>query len=47
MLRTLPPNNQRQALCVADEWDLTYSENHWSNFETTKHFVKIVMVPYH
>ncbi len=27
-------------------WDLTYSENHWSNFDTTKHFVENVMVPY-
>jgi hypothetical protein len=46
-LRTLPPNNQKQTMCVADGWDFTYSENHWSNFETTKHFVEIVMVPYH
>jgi hypothetical protein len=46
-LRTLPPNNQKQAMCVSDGWDFTYSENHWSNFETTKHFVEIVMVPYH
>jgi len=46
-LRTLPPNNQRHAMCVADGWDFTHNENHWSNFETTKHFVEIVMVPYH
>lgn len=25
--RTLPPNNQRKAMCVANKWDLTYSEN--------------------
>jgi len=30
-----------------DGWDLTYSENHWSKFDTAKHFVKNVMVPYH
>jgi hypothetical protein len=44
---TLPPNNQRRAMCVVDGWDLIYDENHWSNFDTTKHFVENVMVPYH
>lgn len=24
-------------MCVADGWDLTYSENHWSNLEMTKY----------
>ncbi len=45
--RTLPPNNQRKAMCVVDGWDLTHNENHWSNFDTTKHFVENVVVPYH
>ncbi len=45
--RTSPLNNQRRAMCVANGWDLTYNENHWSNFDTTKHFVENVMVPYH
>jgi len=25
--RTLPPNNQRNSMCVANRWDFTYSEN--------------------
>jgi len=33
-------------MCVVDGWDLIYSENHWSNFDTTKRFVENVMVPY-
>ncbi len=34
-------------MCVADGRDLIYSENHWSNFDTTKCFVENVMVLYH
>ncbi len=34
-------------MCVVNGWDLTYNENHWSNFDTTKHFVENVMVLYH
>ncbi len=34
-------------MCVVDGWDLTHSENYWSNFDTTKCFVENVMVPYH
>jgi hypothetical protein len=34
-------------MCVTNGWDLTYSENHWSNFDITKHFVENVLVPYH
>jgi hypothetical protein len=30
-----------------DGWDLTYNENHWSNFDIAKHFVENVIVPYH
>lgn len=29
MPKTLLPNNQRKAMCLANGWDLTYSENHW------------------
>jgi hypothetical protein len=47
IVKTLPLNNQRKAMCVIDGWDLTYNENHWSNFDTTKHFVENVMVLYH
>jgi hypothetical protein len=45
--RTLPSNNQRRLMCVTDGRDLIYSENHWSNFDTTKCFVENVMVLYH
>jgi len=31
-------------MCVADGWDLTYSEKHWSNLEMTKYFVENIMV---
>jgi hypothetical protein len=34
-------------MCVTNGWDLIYTENHWSNFDTTKHFVENVMVSYH
>jgi hypothetical protein len=34
-------------MCVVHGWDLTYSENHWSNLEMTKHFVENIMVFYH
>jgi hypothetical protein len=34
-------------MCVTNGWDLTYSENQWSNLEMTKCFVENVMVPYH
>jgi hypothetical protein len=30
-----------------DGWDLTYNENHWSNFDIAKHFAENVMVPNH
>jgi hypothetical protein len=34
-------------MCVVDGWDLTYNDNHWSNFDTTKHFVENDMVICH
>ncbi len=45
--RILPPNKQRRIVCVANGWDLIYNENHWPNFDNTKHFVENVMVLYH
>ncbi len=32
---------------MTNGWDFTYSENHWSNFETTKCFVENIMVLSH
>jgi hypothetical protein len=34
-------------MCVANGWDLIYSDNHWPNFDTTKRFVENVMVFHH
>jgi hypothetical protein len=34
-------------MCVADGWDLTYSENHLSNLEMIEYFVENIMVFYH
>ncbi len=44
--RTLPPNNNDKTSCINDGWDLTFSENHWSSLEITKHFVKKILLPY-
>jgi hypothetical protein len=40
-------NNERKTICVINKRDFPYSENHWSNLETTKHFVENIMVYYH
>jgi hypothetical protein len=40
-------NNERKTICVINKRDFPYSENHWSNLETTKHFVENIMVCYH
>jgi hypothetical protein len=44
IVKTLPPNNQRRTMCVANGWDLIYNGNNQSNFDTTKRFVENVMV---
>jgi hypothetical protein len=45
--QTLPPNNNQKKMCVTNGWDLTYSENHWSNLEMTIQYVENVMLLYH
>jgi len=37
-LKSLPPNNQGKTNYIKDDWDLTFSESHWSSLETTKKF---------
>jgi hypothetical protein len=43
---TLPPNNNGKTSCVNNGWDLIFIENHWSSLETTKKFVKKILLPY-
>jgi hypothetical protein len=40
-------NNERKTICVTNKRYVPNSENHWSNLETTKHFMENIMVRYH
>ncbi len=44
--KTLPPNSNKKTYCINDDWDFTFSENHWSSLETTKQFVQKILLPY-
>jgi hypothetical protein len=44
--KKLPPNNEGKFMCIDNGWDLTFSKNHWSTFETTKIFVHKILLPY-
>jgi hypothetical protein len=44
--KSLPPNNQGKTNYIKDDWDLTFSENHWSSLETTKKFFTNILLPY-
>jgi hypothetical protein len=44
--RTLPPNNEGKFMRSNNGWDLTFSENHWSTFETTKRFAHKILLSY-
>ncbi len=45
-LKTLPPNSNGKTSCINNGWDLIFIENHWSSLETTKQFVKKIILPY-
>jgi len=44
--RRLPPSNEGKLKCINSSWDLTFSENHWSMFKTTKDLVHKVLLAY-
>ena len=44
--RTLPPQSEGKKMCLQDGWNLTYSENHWSNLQKTKQCVDAILIPY-
>jgi hypothetical protein len=44
--RCLPPRNEGCQRVEDEGWHLTYSSNHWSNFDTCKAFVEKILQPY-
>ncbi len=44
--RCLPPSNEGKQKCINSGWDFTFNENHWSTLETTKDFVRKVLLAY-
>jgi hypothetical protein len=48
MSKTLPPitKGKQHACQIFGLWDLTHVENQWFNLQTTKHFVKKIMIPH-
>jgi len=46
MHKTLPLNNEGKFMYINNWWGITFSENHWSTFETTKRFVHKILLSY-
>jgi hypothetical protein len=44
--RCLPPSIEGKQKCINSSWHFTFSENHWSTLETTKDFVRKVLLAY-
>jgi hypothetical protein len=45
-LKTLPPNSNGKTSYINNGWDLIFIDNHWSSLETTKQFVKKILLLY-
>jgi hypothetical protein len=42
----LPASNEGKDKCMNSNWDLAFSENHWSTLETTRQFIHKILLPY-
>jgi hypothetical protein len=44
---SLPPMNKGRRTCYSFGFHSTFSSNNWSTLETTKQFIKHILIPYH